>query len=194
MDQESFRFQFPNQSERSPNKWTSYVCVSKKGAVAYTCSCPSHKTEYKMWKSTPQNYNSFLLGPEDGAMTNVNIVCPFKGCHQASNLEYLRRCVMKREQVPRLVKAKERQAAVAASTTDTAAFSPADSDLTTEFASPDSPPTKLSPEQVRQVQEKTSYLKALARGIMAVGGMPMTPSPMEGRTGGRFGGRCGLRL
>ena len=90
---------------------------------------------------------------------------------------------MKREQVPRLLKAKDRQAAVAASTTDIAASSPAESELTTEFASPDSPPMKLSPEQVRQLQEKISYLKALARGIMAVGGMPMTPSPVEGRTG-----------
>ena len=126
-----------------------------------------------MWKKTPHNYTSSLLGPEDGAMTHVNIVCPFKCCHQASNLEYLKDCVRQREQVPRLV--KEKQAAVAAS-------SPAESEVTTEFASPDSPPTELSPEQVRQVREKTSCLRALAKGIMAVGGMPMTPSPMEAKT------------
>ena len=55
LDQEGFRFQFQNQSERSKNKWTSYVCVSKRGAVACTCSCPSHKTEYRMWKLTPRD-------------------------------------------------------------------------------------------------------------------------------------------
>ena len=35
-----------------------------------------------MWKLTLQKYDSFVLGPEDGAMTDVNVVCPFKCCHQ----------------------------------------------------------------------------------------------------------------
>ena len=40
LDQVDFRFQFQNQSERSQNKWTSYVCVSKKGAMAFHLLVP----------------------------------------------------------------------------------------------------------------------------------------------------------
>ena len=105
LDQPGYRFQFQNQSERSTQKYTSYVCVSEKGAVACTCSCPSHQTEWRMRRETPENYAKFALGPQDGALSDVSVVSPFKCCHQASNLEYLKRCVMNREQVPRLVKA-----------------------------------------------------------------------------------------
>ena len=44
LDQLGYRFQFQNPSERSTQKYTSYVCVSEKGAVACTCSCPSAGT------------------------------------------------------------------------------------------------------------------------------------------------------
>ena len=144
-----------------------------------------------MWRATPENYAKFALGPQDGALSDVNVVSPFKCCHQASNLEYLKRCVLDRSQVPRLVKARENRAALQASLADASEISPAGTE-STAFASPDSPSAMpLSPEQVHQVKEKCTYLKALAKGIMNIRGMSGTPASAAGAMSDtpRFGGQ-----
>ena len=88
-----------------------------------------------MWRETPENYAKSALGPQDGALSDVSVVSPFKCCHQASNLEYLKRCVLEQAQVPRLVKARENRAALQASLLDATEFSPAGTESTTSFAS-----------------------------------------------------------
>ena len=114
-----------------------------------------------MWRQTPGQYSKYALGPQDGALSDVSVVCPFKCCHQASNLEYLKRCVQERSEVPRLVKARENRAALQASLADASEISPAGTE-STAFASPDSPSAvPLSPEQVRQVHDKVYVLEEL---------------------------------
>ena len=137
-----------------------------------------------MWRQTPGQYSKFALGSQDGARTDVNAVCPFKCCQQASNLEYLKRCVQERSEVPRLVKARENRAALQASLADASEISPAGTESTV-FASPDSPSAvPLSPEQVRQVQEKCTYLRSLAKGIMSIRGMSVTTASAAGAMSG----------
>ena len=111
----------------------------------------------------------------------MNVVCPFKCCHQASNLEYLKKCVTERSEVPRLVQARENRAALQASFTASSEVSPAGTESTLEFASPDSPPqAPLSQEQVKQVKDKCTYLRSLARGLMGIQDMSVSPASAAG--------------